>query len=179
MIDIEKHFRNAIANCSSISEHLNKMRELGSSCKHITELGVNSGQSTWAWVAANPKRLVCVDNNPAVKLPIITQACKEQGISFDLIIEDSLKVHLEQTDILFIDTLHTEHQLKRELFDHNHLVNKLIILHDTESYGSIGEDGKRGGLQLALCSFLLANTKQWRLASHFPNNNGLTVIERL
>lgn len=179
MIDVEYHFRKAATEVSSISEHMDTLRHFGTQCLRIVELGVNEGISTWAWVASKPDRLLCVDKNPKVSIPAVAQACKQRGIDFRLVIADSTGFEIPETDLLFIDTYHSEEQLTLELSRHQSLVRKFILLHDTESFGKIGEDGKRGGLQLALCSFLLENVGRWQLKAHFSHNNGLTVLERI
>ena len=46
---------------SDINEHLLAINELASGCEHITEFGVRNVVSTWALLAARPKRLVCYD----------------------------------------------------------------------------------------------------------------------
>jgi len=42
-------------NPSDINEHLPTIRDLASECNHITEMGVRSAVSAWAWLAGMPK----------------------------------------------------------------------------------------------------------------------------
>jgi dolichyl-phosphate-mannose--protein O-mannosyl transferase len=99
---------------------------------------------------------------------------------------------IEETDLLFIDTLHTYAQLRGELAKHADRIRKngVIILHDTVTYGHQDEPiyphasplarptykGK-SGLLMAIDEFIDANNK-WRIELIRQNNNGLTVLRR-
>src|SRR5262249_50913089 len=116
---------------------------------------------------------------------------------------DVLKIEIEPTDLLFIDTWHVYEQLKCELMLHAGKALRFIALHDTETFGELGEDparvrlawsineavrrrvglrlfrgiARRRGLRPAVEEFL-GNHPEWRLAEHFENNNGLTILAR-
>lgn len=101
-------------------------------------------------------------------------------------------------DVLFIDTLHTYEQLLRELrmwasdlpdYDANTersyvrpAVRRYVVLHDTETFGEVGEDGYAPGLRAAVNDWLAQeNSKsvRWRILHDFKHNNGLMVLERV
>lgn len=116
--------------------------------------------------------------------------CKKYNIEFEFILGDSLKIDILNTDLLFIDTLHTYNQLLGELKKHSINVNKWIILHDTVSFGSCDEHiyehaseivknttSDKKGLIEAVNDFLKEN-KNWIIKEVFTNNNGLTILER-
>lgn len=88
---------------------------------------------------------------------------------------------IEPTDLLFIDTLHVYDQLKKELDRHAACVRQFIIMHDTTTFGEIGEpiDGSPNarGLWPAIEEFLESHC-DWQLRERFTNNNGLTVLSR-
>jgi hypothetical protein len=93
---------------------------------------------------------------------------------------------IEETDFLFIDTLHAYAQLKKELEMHALKAKKFIAFHDTVSYGERDEDNYTGviqkkhekqGLNAAINEFLESNP-QWSIEEVFTNNNGLTVLKR-
>ena len=103
-----------------------------------------------------------------------------------------IQIDIEETDLLFIDTLHRYGQLKLELKKHSSKCKKYIILHDTTTFGDVGETASKlmidpvtGGMQLiprkglwpAVEEFLKEN-KNWKLKERFTHNNGLTVLER-
>jgi hypothetical protein len=79
-----------------------------------------------------------------------------------------IKLEIENTDLLFIDTDHTYDQCSKELQMHAHKVRKYLIFHDT----NLVKD-----LNRAISEFIEAN-KEWKIKEVLTNNNGLTVLER-
>lgn len=120
---------------SDINEHLPTLFELGKQCKHITEMGVRDVVSTWAFMMANPLKLIGIDIHKSKNV----DAAKEAYPKWEFIEADTLKIDIEPTELLFIDTLHIYSQLKKELELHSKNVSKYIILHDTTTYGNIDE----------------------------------------
>jgi len=170
---------------SDINEHLAVLKRYTEECDHVTELGVRGIVSTWAFLVGKPKRLVSIDiNHPGDIEPVgsanwhdleeVYVAAKQLGVDFEFIKGDDLKIDLEDTDLMFIDTLHTYEQLSKELKQLSCKAGKYIILHDTVTFGSKGETGGRGLLQ-AVSEFLKSN-KDWKIVEQFFNNNGLTIL---
>jgi hypothetical protein len=89
---------------------------------------------------------------------------------------DVLRVDIEETDLLFIDTWHVYGQLKEELRRHGGKVRKYIVVHDTTTFGQRGETEGHAGLWPAVEEFLAAGT--FAIKVRYQNNNGLTVLER-
>ena len=90
-----------------------------------------------------------------------------------------LDIEISETDLLFIDTLHTYSQLAKELALHSSKVKKYIVLHDTYTFGLSGEDPRdKKGLLTAVIEFLI-NSPNWKFKMFKTNNNGLTVLERI
>jgi hypothetical protein len=185
---LEKNFSDRKITEVDILEHLETLRAYASKSDHITELGVRKIVSTWAFMMGHPKRLVSVDivsptyylRDHGRLLRITENICKELNIDFTFVLGDTLKIDIEDTDLLFIDTLHTYSQLIQELNRHGNKSRKWIILHDTESCkdyftNSIGV--VEGGLKDAVDEFL-QNNPHWFTKEVFTNNNGLTVLER-
>lgn len=160
-----------------MQEHLDTLYRYGKECVHITELGVRSVVSTWALLAARPTTLVSVD---IVECPVETAklAAAQENIEFSFIIADSREISLDRTDLLFIDTHHTYDVLKVELDKHHEKVNKYIVLHDTTTFGEVGEDGHSRGLWYAVEEFL-SNNSEWAVKERFTHCHGLTVLERI
>ena len=172
-----------ISTPSDINEHLHIMFEYASKCSHITELGVRDIVSTWAWLEAKPKTIICYDvaNPPADRLLNVYAYAENHKIDFTLHIADVLTVEIEPTDLLFIDTVHTYEQLISELRLHADKAKKFIVLHDTEGFGEIGIDasGKQTrGLRYALEEFLESNSN-WVVEVERKNCFGLTILRRL
>jgi hypothetical protein len=187
---IQEKFEKKKNTVTDINQHLETIKKYASECEHVTEMGVRGIVSTWALLAAKPKKIVCYDvSNLNVSEP--KKTAEENGIEFIFINADVLTVSIEKTDLLFIDTLHRYLQLKKELETHASNVNKYIIMHDTTTFGTIDEpiyqpsckltgiNSEKQGLVPALEEFLESEEgKNWTIKEVFTNNNGLTIIER-
>ncbi len=178
--DLEERFQVARARTSDINEHLDVIRKYAVRCDHVTEMGTRGADgSTIALLAAQPQTFVAWDINP---FAIISQAVADlvvlstHGVTdFQPRVGDTLKITIEETDLLFIDTLHTGQQLLAELYRHGDRVKKYIIMHDTMTFGTVGEDGKPG-LRSAIKTFQLNRMPLWELIEDRENNNGLVVL---
>lgn len=189
MKEIYDTYHQLCNTVSDINEHLPVLKRYAEECEHVTEMGVRWVTSTWAFLAAKPKAVVCYDIARHPNVSKAVKAAANCNISFKFILADVLKVDIEPTDLLFIDTLHTYEQLKLELALHARNVNKYLIFHDTVTFGKIGEklydhasnlvkgsvSGK--GIGYAIEEFLSANP-QWKVKEVLENNNGLTVLEK-
>src|SRR5262245_5381518 len=60
-------YHQACSTPSDINEHLPILSELAQRCDHVTEFGRRTGNSTIAFIHAQPKRLVSYDNRPIIK----------------------------------------------------------------------------------------------------------------
>jgi len=163
---------------SDIYEHVPYLYRLGSLCTHITELGTRAGRSTSAFIYAGPDRLIAYDLERSENIPTLEHAAAEQGVVFSFRQEDVLAVDLEPTDLLFIDTWHVEGQMRQELAQHADKARLYLVLHDTESFGQVGEAAGHRGIWPAVSEFMREHP-EWALLQHFPNNNGLTVFTRV
>jgi hypothetical protein len=166
---IEQSFFERVARPSDISEHLGTLRVLAWTCSHITEFGVRSGNSTVAFLAGLPLggRLVSYDCQP----PPFTAT---NAWTFHQARTDEL-AEIEETDLIFFDTLHTCAQLRAEL-RHGNRADKWLVFHDTVTFGTVGEDGGQG-LTRAILEFLEENP-HWRIFAECQHNNGLLILQR-
>jgi hypothetical protein len=188
------HYNRLCSIPSDINEHLSTLKKYGSECQTITEMGVRFACSTWAFIESKPKKLTCIDINYDFFSPsdmYVRKMCSDYSIDFNWITSDSLKVDIDSTDLLFIDTLHTYNQLFLELNKHHQKVNKYIILHDTTTFAHVDEGIynhaseivkskhiDKTGLQSAIHDFLSVH-HEWSLYKVYNNNNGLTILKRL
>lgn len=168
---------------SDINEHCPTLVELAKECPHITEFGTRWGVSTVAFMYARPQKLVCYDMSRQYVVDIFERVAKKENIPFEYIQKNDLEVTIEETDLLFIDTLHTYTQLRQELAMHADKARKYIVMHDTETFAITGGPHKVNdvydkGLKFAIEEFL-AKSPEWRIKAHYPNNSGLTVLGRL
>lgn len=185
---IERRFKEACETPSDINEHLPLLRQLASECEHVTEMGMREANaSTVAFLAAQPLTFVSWDINP---FAVVSQQVVDLLVDnmsgrtrFQPRVGDTLEIKIEQTDLLFIDTLHTASQLWRELVRHadpkRDTVRKYLVLHDTAEtgFGWKDEVGGGPGLRPAIRQFQKHHAfPLWRLIEDRQNNNGLAVL---
>jgi hypothetical protein len=194
---IETKYKQHCENPSDIHEHLPTLNKYAKECPHITECGVRSAVSTWAFLAAGPQRLVSVDLFRDSNVDLVEKASKEANISFTFHQASDLECPMEQTDLLFIDTWHVYGHLKRELKRWHSRVSKYIMMHDTTVDAVYGETIRskwdaakqsretgipvaeiQKGLWPAIEEFIAENTN-WVLHERYENNNGLTILKRI
>lgn len=192
---LEAIYRAACARPSDINQHLPVLRDYASRCEHVTEFGLRwASGSTVAFLAAQPAELISWDIDPkAVTGHNVGALVQVAGrTKFQPRCGDSLKVTIEETDLLFIDSLHTWRQLRAELLRHAQThpggtpdsaeprkprVKKWIAFHDTITYGFAGEDKSQPGLRAAIHDFQKNNFPLWRVVHDSHENNGLTILQ--
>ena len=170
---LEKLYKERCEKITDINQHLPVLRDLASKVEFVTEFGVREGNSTVAFASAKPRALVSYDIHP---MPDDLETLLSQLPYFKFIKANVLHVKIHPTDLLFIDTYHSYEQLTMELDIHSLWVNRFIVLHDTEAFGIVGEDGKKPGLQKAVSQ--LIDKGEWFRSLELKNNNGLTVLAR-
>lgn len=198
---IKSQYEAKVRENSDINQHLPTFRHFASLGNIITELGTRGFVSGWGWLVGmldNPgKELICVDLNSHPNIEYGVNIANKAGINLRFVQGDDVKITPWTTDILFIDTFHVYPHLREELRVWAQQTKKYILLHDTEidaihgeairSHWNIAnlsqktgysEDDLRCGLKRAIDEFL-ANTQEWRLHTHYINNNGLTILERI
>lgn len=173
METINRKFNELKNTHSDINEHLPVLKRYAEECDTAVEFGVRGAVSTWALLCGIKKKLTSYDLNYHRNIKEVEDAGKSK---FQFIKADDLKIEIEETDLLFIDTWHCAHQLRKELKLHAKKVRKYLIFHDTYTFGEIGEDGT-DGLKMALNEFLDDNP-EWTIKEQLTNNNGLTVLQR-
>ena len=193
MSHIEMMYIRSATTPSDINEHIPTLIQYGSECDHITEMGVRAITSTWAFLGSAPKKLISYDiENPAkwgADINHVYDVAKHYGLDYEFRKENVLKLEIEETDLLFLDTWHAYDQLKAELELHSSKARKYIIMHDTTSYefrdepltsenAWEGEPPIGRGLWLAITEFL-DSTNEWELHKRYTNNNGLTILKRI
>lgn len=193
---------------SQMREYITILAEYSQGCEHITEMGVAQVCSTWAFLSANPKRLVSIDIDHLTPVAEVAAVAKELGVDFEYVVGDTnhgvtaeLNNHCpllndgehrgewnrgnpipyydcEPTDLLFIDTYHHYESLKKEFKLHAPKARKWIILHDTVAFGRQGEGNDNKGLMTAVEEFLESNP-QWETEHHYSSYPGLYIMKRI
>lgn len=173
----EKEYQKALSFSSDINQNLHILHAMAKKCSHVTEMGVRTGVSTRAFLNTNAT-LVSYDISLNEEVSKLFNIAKKQGKNVSYIKADVLNIDIEETDFLFIDTLHVYEQLKEELNRHSKKVKHFIAFHDTYTFGLKGENGKDNkGLLTAIIEFMIMNP-EWKFRLFKTNNNGMTVIER-
>lgn len=174
---LEQEYESAKRNPSDINENVNVLYELAKSCKKVTEMGVRTGVSTRAFLYADVE-LTSYDIKLNKEVMRLFDYAKTLGKNVKYIEADVLTVDIEETDLLFIDTLHTYKQLKKELELHGNKSKRFIAFHDTYTFGLVGEFSQdKKGLLSAIIEFMIEN-KHWSFSKYMTNNNGMLVLER-
>lgn len=200
MSKLEELYHRLTRTPSDINLHLPTLMELVDGFPEdafaerarVTEFGTRHGWSTVALLMGFPRRLITYDLDPKPEdFKTIMEAwinhCgdwPEHGEDLQFIKANTLEIEIEETDILFIDTLHTGEQLSRELDRHHKKVTTYIAFHDFVSYGLTDEAPVRRydkdyhpGLIPALFDFLTEHP-EWDFYHWNPLNNGLLILKR-
>lgn len=181
ILDYFEHCKTAPG--SDIGEHMDLLRWLASQCQHVTEFGTRwASGSTAAFLAGKPETFITWDINfgSIVNSRMADLHSIAGKTNFQARVGNSLEIVIEETDLLFIDTLHTAKQLYAELERHGWSVRKWIVMHDTETFGQVGEDGSTPGLRMAIRKFQKEEAfPLWHLRVDRKNCNGLVVLERV
>lgn len=167
-------FLDACARPTSIHQHLTVLRDTASGLRHITELGVGEGWSTLAWLLVQPDVLYGYDLGWQACVPFLE---RHRGrTDFRFLVGHSHLIEIEETELLFLDTIHTASHLREELRLHAGKARKFLLLHDTTTFGDVGEDGGPG--LWGAVEELLAADPSWSLFWRHHHNNGLTCLRR-
>jgi hypothetical protein len=184
---INQTYNEWCARPTDINEHLPVLKRYADECNHVTEMGVRRGASSRAFLMADVT-LRSYDIYEEQSVTELFNQAQLDGKDVQYIIQDVLQVKIEPTDMLFIDTWHSQRQLRQELAMHGNVPSKYLAFHDTHTYGTVDESMewasnpnrkaiKGQGLLPAIIEFIMENP-HWKFKEHRTNNNGLTVLER-
>lgn len=169
-----------------LDQHLLALRALAEKCDHVTEL-TKRRESTVAFLAGRPKQLISYQTEKDILLVTLDGAVKadrgHNGRKIDRHVihwgADSLQINaIDETDLLFIDTVHTSDRLSAELGLHGHRVRRFIVLRGTGANGERGEGEGTAGLFHALRPWLQKHP-EWFIAWHTDAEYGMTALGRL
>lgn len=197
---LQQMYDSQCNNWSDIYEHIPVLCQLASECESVTEIGVRSVVSTWGILQGlstspyYPRHYLGIDiaSPPSESLNLAKRLAEQHGINFNFLVENDMRITLEPTDMLFIDSLHTYCHLTYELETFSSAVGKYICMHDTSDpwgnrdddhyFGNYSEypasyDREKKGLWPAVEDFL-ANHPEWSLLERRLNNHGFTILIR-
>jgi len=177
MSSLEELYTQVCNEVSEIFRHCPLICELATKCQHVTELGGNL-PSTVAILAGRPTKFFSFKANKDAA-EAVAEKVKDAvtRTNFYLKYGNPLKIQIEETDMLVIDTKHTSSQLKQELIRHAGNVKRYIVIPHTHTYGTRGEDGSHPGITQAIVDFIEENP-QWEIIHTVTLNNGIMVLER-
>lgn len=201
MSRLEEMYKQRCMTFGDIQEHLPTLREYASKCNHITETGVRSAVSSYAFATGllgkSDNKLIQIDLKNHPNIQQFLGECAAEGINATFYEQSDLECPMEPTELLFIDTWHVYGHLKREFVRWHSYVSKYMILHDTtvdEYQGETIRMGYNGEQQskdtgIPLCEInmglwpavveFLSQHPEWVLEKRFTNNNGLTILRRV
>lgn len=160
---------------SDINEHMAYLGALASECQHITEFGTRGGNSTAAFLAGLPPDGLLESYDISPCQDAIPAELHLGRWRFHQANTATLE-YIAETDLLFIDTLHTCDQVKAELA-HGNRARKYLVFHDTVLFGSRDETGGGPGILPAINLFIEQNP-HWTSYQAFEHNNGLLILRR-
>ena len=193
IIDEKYHYLRSVR--SDINEFFPTIVKYTRECDSVLELGVRWVVGTWAFLYGlreedkdydYPKKYVGIDIDPIESWDesapeLLQKGADQRNIDYQFLQTDDLdpKVieSLPDFDLVFIDTLHTYDQVKKELETYHSKANKYIMLHDTISFRYGGFDGDEIGIWPAVTEFLSSN-QEWELWESLPKWPGLTILKR-
>jgi cephalosporin hydroxylase len=193
MENLKLKLNDLVKTPSDINEHLYYLKDLANSVKHVTEFGVRFGCSSLAFLNAD----VILRSYDVLYQDVANsyfEEAKKLGKNVSYEIKNTLKICIEPTDLLFIDTFHSHDQVLQELRLHAKNVNKYIVFHDTVLFGRQSQphdtsifttisnelyEGKTKYLGiLDGIEQYIKEDSSWKIKDIRLNNNGLTTIER-
>lgn len=176
---IDDIYRNYAVCPSDINQHLEYMHDLcvEFDVQQVVELGVRSGLSTAAFLAAMDKtdgRVWSCDVSPASCVPEIVHHPRWTFVWGDDI--DSV-AQAPHCDVLFIDTSHQYEHTRRELDAYAGKVRPggVILLHDTQLQSPDGTPTVPFPVRTAALEFQAAHP-EWAW-TEFEHNYGLGVLK--
>ncbi|MFA6095902.1 MAG: class I SAM-dependent methyltransferase [Candidatus Paceibacterota bacterium] len=186
MKTLEERYKEACEHGSDINLHLPTLKEYADKCESVTELGVRMGLSTIAFLSSKCRKLTSYDINPCPVVHDLAVLALPHNDFLFYQLDTSKPFSMEETDMLFVDTLHTYEQVKAELASAEGKVRKYIAFHDTELFGHRDEAkppekglyGAGPGILPAIKEFM-EKFPAWKIVHHTHANNGLTIISRV
>lgn len=163
-IDEDKMHQEAPGK-SDIRIHTDLLTFLAYQVDHIVEFGTREGESTIAFLTANPKSLISVDINPTILTSDLDTLTNWQ---FKLSNSIDPNLYIGEPDLLFIDSSHEFEHVKLELRLHAHKVKKWIVFHDSCSCMNV---------KMAIECFLEDNN-QWKKVYESYINHGMIILQR-
>jgi len=178
VLSLDELYARACNNVSDVFLHCPMIKELASRCQHVTELGLNSLGICVSVMAGQPSTFIAYGKNKEKVDEIIKEIPDDVGRThLKIRAGDSLKIQIEETEMLIIDTYHTYSQLNNELLKHAGNATKYIVIISSYAFALRGEDGSSPGVMDAVVEFVAKNDR-WEIIYNERKNNGMLVLQR-
>lgn len=174
---------------SDIQLHLPILQYFASKCESAVELGVRDGHSTVALMTGlgkSPKgkeaSLISYDIETTKFVEDMMKCMGEWPCKWLFKERSSIEPPaIEETDLLFLDTLHTFVHISQELAIHGRQAKKYLVYHDTTTCGArdlSGSNPNAIGILPAIMDFMDKYPNEYVVAYDSSECNGLLVLER-
>lgn len=178
MSSLDELYAKVCSKVSDVFMHCPTIREFASRCQHVTELGLNSLGVCVSVMAGQPPTFIAYGKDEKKIDEIVKELPSNVGRThLKIRTGDSLKLQIEETEMLVLDTYHVYSQLKQELLKHAGNVTKYIVIVNSYAFASHGEDGSSPGIMDAVIEFL-ADNERWEICHNERKNNGLLILRR-
>ncbi len=182
-----KTYESALTENSDIVKHLPTLKRYAMDCDTITEIGLGQGNSTVAFMAAEPFKITTIEIDPnwapALKTEL-KQYALHLGVQHSITYSDSTQIADPSAfacDFLFIDGDHSYLTVKKELEMYAQHARKYIGFHDIVTFGYRNMVVKPGqdkhGINWAIEEFLETNPN-WKIDHVNIFNNGLLILKK-
>lgn len=160
-----------------LNEHMPALRSLTDLAGGTVVELTGRRESTIAFLAGAPQSLTSytteLDNHCWKAAALVRESTRYTPRQFQM---GTVITDIPDNDLLFVDTIHTYAVLSAELTAYAPHCRRFIAIHDTEVYGTNGED--RGlGLRQAIAEFC-HNNPEWSVIDHVTLQYGMTVLSR-
>lgn len=141
-----------------------------SECQSVCEFGVYTGLSTTAFMMAHPRKLTSYDIYPDnfIVRDLLEKYAGDHDIYFEFRTDSSLETQIDETDLLFLDTVHERDHVYRELSLHAPKTRKYIMVHDVAACEPVLD---------AVIDYI-KHDKNWRIKEHCNQGSGLMILEK-
>ena len=181
-MDFEKEYQETIKHelgQDFTTQDIEFVSQIVSKCKSVVELGTGQCAMDRVFLRYDVKLDTydiedCTDN--------FLEEAKAAGRDVTFHKEDTLKAEIPETDLLFIDSLHTYEQVKSELELHASKAKRYIVFHDTILFSERGQDTvdeeHTKGILPAIEEFLESHP-EWNIVYNSKEGNGMIVVKKL
>lgn len=178
-------YNRRLISGDAMAGHMDRVMRLARECETCVEFGIRRANSTVALLVGCPGRVYSydVERLPQFHDPILDAAGNRWVPTY----ADTTTIDIPECDLLLHDSFHNYAVVKADLDRHADKVRKYLVFHDSITCGTVGE-GIPGnhrsplfqdtrGFRMAVDELMIRDPS-WRIAAHYPDHNGLLVLQR-